>query len=43
MDPRKSNQYAIEYGLIALAIVAVVDGLGSKLNSKFGSISASLK
>ncbi|MFC7700000.1 MULTISPECIES: Flp family type IVb pilin [Bradyrhizobium] len=33
----------MEYGLIALAIVAVVDGLGSKLNSKFGSISASLK
>ncbi|MFL6807863.1 MAG: Flp family type IVb pilin [Bradyrhizobium canariense] len=38
---------AIEYGLIAagiaLAIIAVVHGLGSKLNSKFGSISASLK
>ena len=38
---------AIEYGLIAagiaLAIIAVVNGLGSKLNSKFGSISASLK
>lgn len=37
---------AIEYGLIAagiaLAIIAVVNGLGSKLNSKFGSISASL-
>ncbi|WP_247336957.1 MULTISPECIES: Flp family type IVb pilin [unclassified Bradyrhizobium] len=33
----------MEYGLIALAIVAVVDGLGSKLSSKFGSISASLK
>ena len=28
---------------IALAIIAVVNGLGSKLNSKFGSISASLK
>lgn len=38
---------AIEYGLIAagiaLAIIAVVNGLGSKLNSRFGSISASLK
>jgi pilus assembly protein Flp/PilA len=38
---------AIEYGLIAagiaLAIIAVVNGLGSKLNTKFGSISASLK
>ena len=38
---------AIEYGLIAagiaLAIIAVVNGLGSKLNAKFGSISASLK
>ena len=38
---------AIEYGLIAagiaLAIIAVVNGLGSKLSSKFGSISASLK
>jgi pilus assembly protein Flp/PilA len=38
---------AIEYGLIAagiaLAIIAVVNGPGSKLNSKFGSISASLK
>ena len=38
---------AIEYGLIAagiaLAIIAVVNGLGSKLNTKFGSISTSLK
>jgi len=38
---------AIEYGLIAagiaLAIITVVNGLGSKLNTKFGSISASLK
>jgi pilus assembly protein Flp/PilA len=38
---------AIEYGLIAagiaLAIITVVNGLGSKLNSKFASISASLK
>ncbi|WP_245286067.1 MULTISPECIES: Flp family type IVb pilin [unclassified Bradyrhizobium] len=28
---------------IALAIIAVVNGLGSKLNSKFGAISASLR
>ena len=38
---------AIEYGLIAagiaLAIITVVNGLGSKLNAKFGSISSSLK
>jgi pilus assembly protein Flp/PilA len=38
---------AIEYGLIAagisLAIIAVVNGLGSKLNAKFAAISASLK
>jgi pilus assembly protein Flp/PilA len=38
---------AIEYGLIAagiaLAIITVVNGMGSKLSSKFGSISASLK
>ena len=38
---------AIEYGLIAagiaLAIIAVVNGLRSKFNAKFGSISASLK
>lgn len=38
---------AIEYGLIAvgiaLAIITVVNGLGSKLNTKFGSISASLR
>jgi len=38
---------AIEYGLIAagisLAIIAAVDGLGSKLNTKFASISSSLK
>ena len=38
---------AIEYGLIAagiaLAIITVVNGLGSKLNTKFGSISTALK
>ncbi len=38
---------AIEYGLIAagisLAIIAVVNGLGSTLNEKFSSISTSLK
>jgi pilus assembly protein Flp/PilA len=38
---------AIEYGLIAagisLAIIAVVNGLGSKLNTKFSSINSSLK
>ena len=38
---------AIEYGLIAagisLAVIAVVNGLGTKLNSKFTSINSSLK
>jgi pilus assembly protein Flp/PilA len=38
---------AIEYGLIAagisLAIIAVVNGLGTKLNSKFTAINTSLK
>jgi pilus assembly protein Flp/PilA len=38
---------AIEYGLIAagisLAIIAVVNGLGSNLNDKFTSINSSLK
>jgi pilus assembly protein Flp/PilA len=38
---------AIEYGLIAagiaLAIIAVVNGLGSKLSSKFSAINTSLK
>jgi pilus assembly protein Flp/PilA len=37
---------AIEYGLIAagisLAIIAVVNGLGTKLNTKFTSINTSL-
>jgi pilus assembly protein Flp/PilA len=43
----ESGATAIEYGLIAagisLAIIAVVNGLGTKLNSKFTSINASLK
>lgn len=43
----ESGATAIEYGLIAagiaLAVITVVNGLGSKLNSKFGSISSSLK
>ena len=38
---------AIEYGLIAagisVAIIAVVNGLGSTLNTKFDSISTQLK
>jgi len=38
---------AVEYGLIAagiaLAVIAVVNGLGTKLNAKFTSINASLK
>ena len=38
---------AIEYGLIAagisLAIISIVDGLGTKLNTKFTSINSSLK
>jgi pilus assembly protein Flp/PilA len=38
---------AIEYGLIAagisLAIIAAVNGLGSKLNTKFTAINTSLK
>ena len=38
---------AIEYGLIAagisIAIVAVVNGIGSNLNTKFDNINTSLK
>ena len=38
---------AIEYGLIAagisLAIIAIINGLGAKLNTKFTAISSSLK
>ena len=43
----ESGATAIEYGLIAagiaLAIITVVNGVGSNLNTKFGSISTSLK
>jgi pilus assembly protein Flp/PilA len=43
----ESAATAIEYGLIAagiaLAIITVINGMGSKLNAKFGSISTSLK
>jgi pilus assembly protein Flp/PilA len=43
----ESGATAIEYGLIAagisLAIIAVVNGLGTKLNTKFTSINNSLK
>ena len=42
-----SGATAIGYGLIAagiaLAIIAVVNGLGTKLNTKFGSVNSSLK
>ena len=42
-----SGATAIEYGLIAagiaLAIIAVVNGLGTRLSTKFNSISSSLK
>lgn len=44
-DP--SGATAIEYGLIAagiaVAIIAVVNGLGTNLNTTFGSISTQLK
>jgi pilus assembly protein Flp/PilA len=43
----ESGATAIEYGLIAagisLAIIAAVNGIGSKLNTKFASINTSLK
>jgi pilus assembly protein Flp/PilA len=43
----ESGATAIEYGLIAagisLAIIAVVNGLGSTLNTKFAAIQTSLK
>jgi pilus assembly protein Flp/PilA len=43
----ESGATAIEYGLIAagisLAIITVVNGLGSNLNTKFSSINSSLK
>jgi len=42
----RSGATAIEYGLIAagisVAIIAVVNGLGSQLNTKFTSISSQL-
>jgi pilus assembly protein Flp/PilA len=43
----ESGATAIEYGLIAagisVAIIAVVQGLGTKLNSTFTSVSSALK
>ncbi|WP_085966423.1 MULTISPECIES: Flp family type IVb pilin [Bradyrhizobium] len=43
----ESGATAIEYGLIAagiaLAIITVVNGLGTAMNEKFTSISTSLK
>jgi pilus assembly protein Flp/PilA len=43
----ESGATAIEYGLIAagisVAIIAVVNGLGTSLNAKFKSISTQLK
>ena len=43
----ESGATAIEYGLLAagisLAIIAIVNGLGTRLNTKFTSINTSLK
>jgi pilus assembly protein Flp/PilA len=43
----ESGATAIEYGLIAagiaLAIIAVVNGLGTNLNTKFTDLNSSLK
>jgi pilus assembly protein Flp/PilA len=43
----ESGATAIEYGLIAagiaLAIIAVVNGLGTSLNTQFTNINSSLK
>lgn len=43
----ESGATAIEYGLIAagiaLVIIAAVNGIGSKLNTKFSAINTSLK
>ena len=43
----ESGATAIEYGLIAagisLAIIAAVNGLGTKLNTNFSSINTQLK
>ena len=43
----ESGATAIEYGLIAagisLAIIAIINGLGARLNTKFTAINSSLK
>jgi pilus assembly protein Flp/PilA len=43
----QSGATAIEYGLIAagisVSIIAVVNGLGTRINTVFGSISTQLK
>jgi pilus assembly protein Flp/PilA len=43
----QSGATAIEYGLIAagiaVVIIAVVNGIGTKLNTTFGSVSTQLK
>jgi pilus assembly protein Flp/PilA len=43
----ESAATAIEYGLIAagisVAVIAVVNGIGTKLHTSFGSISTQLK
>ena len=43
----ESGATAIEYGLIAadisVAIIAAVEGIGSNLKTKFGSVSSALK
>jgi pilus assembly protein Flp/PilA len=43
----RSGAMAIEYGLIAagisIAIIAVVNGLGTQLNNTFSSVSSQLK
>jgi pilus assembly protein Flp/PilA len=43
----ESGATAIEYGLIAagisIAIIVTVNGIGTKLNTKFASVSSQLK
>jgi pilus assembly protein Flp/PilA len=43
----ESGATAIEYGLIAagisLAIISIINGLGTKMNTKFTAINSSLK
>ncbi|HEV3373033.1 MAG TPA: Flp family type IVb pilin [Xanthobacteraceae bacterium] len=43
----ESGATAIEYGLIAagisVAIIAVVQGIGTNLNTKFGAVQTALK